>query len=132
MRVPSGSAPSTTTPEISWPSTDPGAAPPRRSFSTSLPQSPHARTRTRTPPGGVVGEGSSRSAGDPPGVTVTASMSPQSLGALGSAGLAQGELRDLGADRIDERLRRDPEHRVGRTGGSPDVLVGEQVGIAVD
>ena len=78
-RRPAGRAPSTTTPAISWPSTEPAGAPPGRSFSTSLPHSPQARTRTRTPPGGAVGEGSSRSAGDPPGVTVTASMSAQSL-----------------------------------------------------
>ena len=70
-------------------------APPGRSFSTSLPHRPQARTRTRMPPGGAMGEGSSRSAGDPPGVTVTASMSAQSLVASRGVSLGLGRSREL-------------------------------------
>src|SRR4029077_21161632 len=101
-------------------------APPAGRFTTSPPQKPQPRTRTRTPPGGAVGEGSSRSAGDPPGVTVTASMSAQSLVAQpgfsgAGGGPAQRELGDGRARGFGEGARLDPEHSLRSACGGPDV-----------
>ena len=86
---------------------------PRRPAAASRRRCRTVRTRARargSPPGGAVGEGSSRSAGDPPGVTVTASMSAQSL--VAEPGAQSGRL--AGPARRPARPRPRPARAVRR------------------
>ena len=80
-----------------------------------------------------MGEGSSRSAGDPPGVTVTASMSAQSLvaqpGLSAGGGLAQRELGDLRAGGLGQCAGFHAEDCVRSAGGGPHVVVLQEIGV---